>query len=78
MTESLADDLLPDIDSIALFMFGRAGPPERRRLYHLTSEVAPAHRLPTFKLGGRIMARKSTVVQWIADREHGDCGVVGL
>ena len=40
-----------------------------RKLYHLTSEVPEADRLPIFRLGGQICARKTTLLNWIAERE---------
>jgi hypothetical protein len=44
---------------------------ERRRIYNLaeTSE----HRLPTFKIGGTLCARKSTILSWIAAQECAGC-----
>jgi hypothetical protein len=37
---------------------------------HLTSEVPEADRLPIFRLGGQICARKTTLLNWIAERER--------
>jgi hypothetical protein len=66
---ALASDLLKGAEQIATFMFG--DPAERRQVYHLASEVAPQDRLPVFRLGAVICARKSTLLAWVAEREAG-------
>jgi hypothetical protein len=63
----LADDLLRGAASIAAFLFG--DPAERRQVYHLASEVKPEHRLPCFRLGSILCARRSTLIRWIGERE---------
>jgi hypothetical protein len=60
----LADDLLRGADQIAGFLFGNPG--ERRKIYHL----AEKSRLPVFRLGCALCARKSTLTSWIADQER--------
>lgn len=59
----LAGDLLRGAGAIAVFLFGSAG--ERRKVYHL----AETSRLPTFHLGSLLCARKSVLLQWIAEQE---------
>ncbi len=61
----LADDLLIGAMAIAAFVFGRAEPAERRRVYWL----AETAELPIFRLGSMICARKSRLLQHIAERE---------
>ena len=75
MTElNLAADLLLGGAPIANFVFGRSDQKAMRKLYHLTSEVPEADRLPVFRLGGQICARKTTLLNWIASRESGQPG----
>lgn len=59
----LADDILRGADKIADFMFGN--PAERRKIYHL----AEKSRLPVFRLGSVLCARKSVLLAWIAEQE---------
>ena len=59
----LADDLLRGADQIAEFVFG--DPRQRRKIYH----AAATSRLPTFRLGSMLCARKSTLLSWIAQQE---------
>jgi hypothetical protein len=61
---ALADDLLVGASAIAAFMFGTAK--ERRRVYWLVENG----RLPVFKLGSTICARKSTILRVVAQRER--------
>jgi hypothetical protein len=64
----LSDDLLRGAEQIAEFMFGSAG--ERRKIYHL----AENSRLPVFRLGAVLCARKSVLLGWIAEQEARACG----
>ena len=59
----LAEDLLRGADQIAEFIFGDAR--ERRKVYHLSERS----RLPVFRLGSVLCARKSTLMEWIAKQE---------
>lgn len=59
----LSDDMLRGAHEIAGFLFGN--PKERRKVYHL----AERSRLPTFKLGAVLCARKSTIMEWVAQQE---------
>jgi hypothetical protein len=63
----LSADLLRGAEEIAGFMFGDRT--ERRQVYHLASEVRAEDRLPLFRLGATLCARKSTLLAWIAQRE---------
>lgn len=57
-------------DPIGEFLFPDEQPSRRRRrVRRLISEVSVADRLPTFKLGGTICARPSTLLAWLAERE---------
>ena len=62
---TLGDDLLHGADAIAKFMFGDAK--HRRKVYYLTGEATKG--LPHFKMGSLICARKSTILNWIAEQE---------
>ena len=59
----LADDLLHGADEIATFVFGESG--SRRKIYYL----AECARLPVFRLGSMLCARKSVLIGWIAGQE---------
>lgn len=65
MTDSLAADLLHGAEAIAEFMFG--DPKQRRKIYHMVE----MQKLPTFRLGGILCARKSTLMKWIEEQERG-------
>jgi hypothetical protein len=54
--------------AIARFLYGD-DPGGRRRVYHLTTEVPATERLPVFRMGDVICARRETLLTWIADRE---------
>lgn len=62
-TAGLSDDMLRGAHEIAGFLFG--DPKERRKVYHL----AENSRLPTFKLGAVLCARKSTIMEWVKQQE---------
>jgi hypothetical protein len=59
----LADDMLRGADEIAAFIFGERG--SRRKVYYL----AECSRLPVFRLGSVLCARKSVLLQWISGQE---------
>ena len=63
---TLCDDLLHGADAIAKFMFGDAK--HRRKVYYLTGEAPRG--MPHFKMGSVICARKSTLLNWIAQQER--------
>lgn len=62
----LAGDLLHGADAIAEFLFG--SPDHRRKIYYYTSDARV--RMPHFRLGSVICARKSTLIDWIARQEQ--------
>lgn len=64
----LSADLLRGADEIAKFIFGDKR--ERRRIYYLAGETKSGAKLPVFRLGAVLCARKSTLMQWIAARER--------
>jgi hypothetical protein len=61
--EPLAEDLLRGADEISDFIFGKRG--GRRKVYYL----AECARLPVFRLGSMLCARKSVLIGWIAGQE---------
>ncbi len=60
----LSDDLLRGADAIAEFFFGSRT--ERRKIYHL----AESSRLPVFRMGSVLCARKSRLLSWIEEQEQ--------
>ncbi len=60
---TFSDDMLRGAHEIAGFLFG--DPKERRKVYYL----AENSRLPTFKLGAVLCARKSTIMEWVKQQE---------
>jgi hypothetical protein len=64
LPENLADDMLRGADAIAEFVYGDPG--QRRKVYHL----AETSRLPIFRLGSVLCARKSVLLQWIGEQEE--------
>ena len=72
---AFADDLLRGADEIAQFLFGT--PSQRRKVYHL----AATSKLPVFRLGSMICARRSIVIGWIEAQEgrpaNDNAGAVG-
>ena len=62
-SHELAGDLLHGADEIAEFIFGKRG--GRRKVYYL----AECARLPVFRLGTMLCARRSVLMGWIAGRK---------
>lgn len=62
-THTLADDILRGADEIAEFIFGERG--SRRKVYYL----AECTRIPVFRLGSVLCARRSVLLNWIAGQE---------
>jgi hypothetical protein len=60
----LAEDLLRGAKEIAIFLYG--SPNFRRRVFHLIA----TSKLPHFKLGSMICARKSVLLHWIKQQEE--------
>jgi hypothetical protein len=63
MHDTIAEDLLIGAKAIAAFLFGDGS--ERRKVFHL----AETSRIPIFRLGGRLCARRSVLMAWIAEQE---------
>jgi hypothetical protein len=61
--EDFANDLLCGADEIAKFLFGPDG--SRRKVYYL----AACTRIPVFRLGTKLCARRSVLLGWIAGQE---------
>lgn len=66
--ERLADDLLRGAEAIADYLFGDKS--LRRKVYHL----AETSRLPVFRLGSVLCARRSVLLAWIANQERRTAG----
>jgi hypothetical protein len=62
--EWLADDILEGADAIAEFLFGSSS--YRRKVYYL----AECSKLPIFRLGSVLCARKSVLLEFIAGQEE--------
>lgn len=60
---SLAGDILYGADGIAAFLYGDGK--LRRKVYNLVETA----RLPHFRLGAAICARKSVLLSWIGNQE---------
>jgi hypothetical protein len=62
--QALADDILRGADAIAEFIFGERG--SRRKVYYL----AECTKLPVFRLGSVLCARRSVLLNWISGQEN--------
>ena len=62
---TLAEDLLRGADAISIFVFGDAK--ARRKVYYYAGEAKV--RMPTFRMGNVICARKSKLLDWIEQQE---------
>ena len=60
-------DLIGGGDRIAEFLFGAADERLRREVYHLVEH----HDLPAFRIGTKLYARKTKLLDWIEAREKG-------
>lgn len=60
----LAGDILHGADAIAAFLYGDKS--HRRKVYNLVETA----RLPVFRLGVNICARKSVLLGWIEEQER--------
>ena len=67
----LADDILHGADEIAAFIFGDSG--SRRKVYYL----AECSKLPIFRLGSVLCARKSVLLDFISGQESRVKGSAG-
>ena len=68
--QAFSDDLLRGADQIAEFLFGDST--RRRRVYHLAEQS----KLPVFRLGVMVCARKSSLLSWISAQEERGMGEV--
>ncbi len=64
----LGNDLLRGADEIAMFLFGKPG--GRRKVYYLAAHS----RLPVFRLGTVLCARRSVLLHWIEAQERTGAG----
>lgn len=62
---TLADDLLYGAEAIAIFVFGSVS--HRRKVYYYASDAKV--RMPVFRIGNVICARKSKLIAWIEAQE---------
>ncbi|WP_211103014.1 hypothetical protein [Azospirillum sp. B21] len=63
IVKTIGNDVLPGAEKIAEFVYGTAE--DRRKVYHL----AQTSKIPVFRMGALVCARKSTLLRWIADQE---------
>lgn len=61
---NFADDLLKGADKISEFLYGDMN--HRRKVYHL----AETSRIPIFRLGSVLCARRSVILAWVAQQER--------
>jgi hypothetical protein len=64
-SNALHVDILRGATQIAEFLFGTTSAKGVRRVYHL----AETSKIPVFKLGSVLCARRSVLVGWIASQE---------
>jgi len=69
-TQPLADDILRGANEIAKFLFGERA--SRRKVYYL----AECTRIPVFRLGSVLCARRSVLLNWISGQESRSSTVV--
>ena len=63
-TQPLAEDILRGADAIAEFIFGERA--SRRKVYYF----AECTRIPIFRLGSVLCARRSVLLKWIQSQEE--------
>jgi hypothetical protein len=61
----LYEDVLYGAEAIAEFLFGHRK--KRRKVYYLAEHT----RLPVFRIGSTLCARRSTLLNWISGQEGG-------
>lgn len=70
-SKTLAEDALEGAGQLAVFFYGDDTPANRRKIYRMSSEIAPEDRPPFFTYGDNILrARRSTLFKWIEDKER--------
>lgn len=67
---NLSDDILEGADAIAAFLFG-TDEAERERNRRKVYYLAERSRLPLFRLGTMLCARKSVLLKFIVGQEQG-------
>jgi hypothetical protein len=67
LPDTLADDLLVGAADLARFIYGSDEGRFQRRIYYLCT--ASKFRLPHFRLGFKLAARKSAIRGWIEAQE---------
>ncbi len=65
-TATIGDDLLHGAEAIAVFVFGNGK--HRRKVYYYASDAKV--RMPVFRIGNVICARKSKLIAWIEAQER--------
>lgn len=63
---ALADDMIEGAGPIAKFLFGAQDAKARRKIYHIIEH----HGFPSFKIGGKIYARRTAILAWVAAKEQ--------
>lgn len=66
--QSIGNDVLLGADGVAEFLYGSAD--MRRKVYNLVQQ----RKLPHFRLGASICARKSVLLEWISRQEEDETG----
>jgi hypothetical protein len=69
--DHLSNDLMQGASQIAHFLFGDGK--QRRRVYHLVQ----TRRLPVFRIGTTLYARKSSLLTWIEQQEKASTTIEG-
>jgi hypothetical protein len=64
VSRGLDGDILRGAGEISAFLFGSAK--ERRKVYHLRDKS----KLPTFRIGATICARRTKLLSWIEEQER--------
>jgi hypothetical protein len=65
--QDLSGELLEGAGALAVFLYGSFK--ERRKIYPLVK----GQRLPIFRIGKKICARKSTLRAWVIEQEKAGC-----
>jgi hypothetical protein len=64
--DNLADDVLRGAEAIAAFLYGSSSVKMRRKVYYL----AEKSKIPIFRLGSMLCARRTVFLKWIAEQEQ--------
>lgn len=63
---SPAEDMIEGAGPIAKFLFGTEDAKSRRKIYHIIER----HDFPSFKIGGKLYARRSSILAWLTAKEQ--------